>query len=534
MTLPSPLISASPDCLGGEPCFTGTRVPVRTLIDYVECGHPVLRALLIFLAAVAVTSSASAQEVFGTLRRSDVDIPSQGTVVVAERLSDGQTIARAVTGERGTWRLHITTDRLIIRALRIGFEPHVLDTLQLTVGERRELNAILPGTSAVLPTVRTAADSRCRVRPDSASLVARIFHDARTALAASQLVSPDGPVLTRVRVSNETWAPDETNILEASNREYFSDSLRPFRTVSVDSLLEFGFVTRQRERFAGVRRAVDVAVAYRVPSVDLIVDDRFLADYCLHLADARQDHPDWIGVGFRPARHRRITQIQGTLWIDRHTAELRRLEFGYAGLEGIEARINSGGWLEFTRLETGLWFVNRWALRAPSLRASVENSARGTVRTILREVPVIRVSGEVLDLAVDSRAVFTAGATDFLEAGDLVPIPIPVDSTQQVCESTRDQAFVFGTVRSASGAVLPAADLRFFWPDPKGEKDSWLQSNSTTQQAGQFRVCELPQDRLVTVEVRADGHEPAAITLRIGSPRTAARLDLVLVPTASD
>jgi uncharacterized protein (DUF433 family) len=39
MTLPSPLISASADRLGGEPCFTGTRVPVRTLIDYVEGGH---------------------------------------------------------------------------------------------------------------------------------------------------------------------------------------------------------------------------------------------------------------------------------------------------------------------------------------------------------------------------------------------------------------------------------------------------------------------------------------------------------------
>ena len=39
MTLPIPLISVSADRLGGEPCFTGTRVPVRALIDYVEGGH---------------------------------------------------------------------------------------------------------------------------------------------------------------------------------------------------------------------------------------------------------------------------------------------------------------------------------------------------------------------------------------------------------------------------------------------------------------------------------------------------------------
>ena len=39
MTLPTPLIASNADRLGGEPCFTGTRVPVRVLIDYVEGGH---------------------------------------------------------------------------------------------------------------------------------------------------------------------------------------------------------------------------------------------------------------------------------------------------------------------------------------------------------------------------------------------------------------------------------------------------------------------------------------------------------------
>ena len=50
MTLPTPLISSSPDRLGGEPCFTGTRVPVRALIDYVEGGHPSAEFLVDFPA----------------------------------------------------------------------------------------------------------------------------------------------------------------------------------------------------------------------------------------------------------------------------------------------------------------------------------------------------------------------------------------------------------------------------------------------------------------------------------------------------
>jgi uncharacterized protein (DUF433 family) len=38
--LPVPLISSSPDRLGGTVVFSGTRVPIQTLIDYLEAGHP--------------------------------------------------------------------------------------------------------------------------------------------------------------------------------------------------------------------------------------------------------------------------------------------------------------------------------------------------------------------------------------------------------------------------------------------------------------------------------------------------------------
>lgn len=38
MTVPEPLITTSPDRLGGTPVFAGTRVPVQTLVDYLEAG----------------------------------------------------------------------------------------------------------------------------------------------------------------------------------------------------------------------------------------------------------------------------------------------------------------------------------------------------------------------------------------------------------------------------------------------------------------------------------------------------------------
>lgn len=36
-----PVVSSSPDIMGGTPVFPGTRVPVQTLIDYLEAGDTI-------------------------------------------------------------------------------------------------------------------------------------------------------------------------------------------------------------------------------------------------------------------------------------------------------------------------------------------------------------------------------------------------------------------------------------------------------------------------------------------------------------
>jgi uncharacterized protein (DUF433 family) len=36
-----PIVTSSPDILGGTPVFAGTRVPVQTLIDYLEGGETI-------------------------------------------------------------------------------------------------------------------------------------------------------------------------------------------------------------------------------------------------------------------------------------------------------------------------------------------------------------------------------------------------------------------------------------------------------------------------------------------------------------
>jgi uncharacterized protein (DUF433 family) len=35
------VVSSSPDMMGGTPVFPGTRVPVQTLLDYIEAGDSI-------------------------------------------------------------------------------------------------------------------------------------------------------------------------------------------------------------------------------------------------------------------------------------------------------------------------------------------------------------------------------------------------------------------------------------------------------------------------------------------------------------
>jgi uncharacterized protein (DUF433 family) len=41
MRMSSPVVSSTPEVMGGTPVFPGTRVPIQTLLDYLEAGDTI-------------------------------------------------------------------------------------------------------------------------------------------------------------------------------------------------------------------------------------------------------------------------------------------------------------------------------------------------------------------------------------------------------------------------------------------------------------------------------------------------------------
>jgi hypothetical protein len=96
----------------------------------------------------------------------------------------------------------------------------------------------------------------------------------------------------------------------------------------------------------------------------------FLRDHCFKLREGDGKRAGLIGLAFEPVRSRDKPDIAGTLWIDRKSAELRDLEYAYRQLPSLPSSVKSddfGGHIEFHRMPTGAWIVERWIIRMPIL-----------------------------------------------------------------------------------------------------------------------------------------------------------------------
>jgi uncharacterized protein (DUF433 family) len=76
LTQPNPLIVSDPEILGGIPVFTGTRVPVKSLFDYLAAGHPLEE----FLDDFPTVTRERAQALLQTLKHLWLESPYASVV----------------------------------------------------------------------------------------------------------------------------------------------------------------------------------------------------------------------------------------------------------------------------------------------------------------------------------------------------------------------------------------------------------------------------------------------------------------------
>jgi hypothetical protein len=494
----------------------------------------------------------------GRVLRADSVTPAANVVVTAVD-AKGATAARGITGPNGDYVLQLRAGTYEVRALRIGFRPTVVRGVAVEAGKPRFLNVVLTALPVALTEVAVRGSGDCALKGKDAATYLRLWEQARGALTATSLWEQSGALdvqVVRVEGREDSKVDYHVPLYEEIDTSRVRQGIvdRVFAATPAESLLKHGYV----------RRRDDGKQIFDMPSAEAFLSDGFIESHCFSI-EKNSEHPDWVGLGFRPRRTPKgITDIKGVLWMERESAELRRLEFDYVNVtldeyqicdhhpfipltpamiqevppfeqmkrpfcSTINARytryLNLGGHADFARLGGGEWLVSRWRLRTPP------DTARARLmpwRTKLDEFkkpvrcyygPDCKHLKTLRPRLVTVEGMVTRVVRDGVELfSDTVGRSL-VDSMLSKRAGDRPSA-LHGVVRDAEGR--PVANAVVQVEEPHLEM--------FTEQGGEFSFHRLPPGRRV-VSVRCRGYAPLRFSVAL-APDSAHRASLALTKDA--
>jgi hypothetical protein len=338
--------------------------------------HPLF--LLLALALALVPAAAPAQTVGGTVADARTGEPVPGAMV---RLIDAEGTRHdaALTDARGRYTVRSRTPgRFTVRAERVGYATSAAADLELAPGQQvSHAISMAPSELTLSAVVARGVPRRCTVRPDNGEQAAAVWNEARKALESAELGAQRRTYDFQLRLFRRRLAFPSLMVRDSATWTESGFSLQPFVT-PVDRLVSHGYVEPQGD-----------SIVFRAPDAQTLLSDAFLDHHCFGLRVGRDANAALVGLSFAPLRDRRLPDIQGTLWLDRQSGNLRFVEYTYTGLSYTISRGHLGGRIEFAQMPDGGWYVSRWSIRMPVL--GVRNEERNPVMNGL-----IETGGEVL------------------------------------------------------------------------------------------------------------------------------------------
>ena len=461
-------------------------------------------------------SSAAAQSLQGTLLRAD-SMPAAGVIVVASRGAQDSVLARTITNGNGRYALDVSVGAVRLRALRIGHRPVLIGEFTLSAGARRETRTVLPNDPIVLATVTTESNSSCRQTGSAGVNVATVFEEARKALLSTTLKSGDGDPLSRLSVYGQARTMGNRPVGELELEFKEGVTVKPFQSLRPDSLAKVGYVESDL-----------TSRTYFAPDADVLLSEMFASSHCLGLTNGTGERAGWIGLTFRPQQFKRnFVDVSGTLWLDRASNELRRMDFTYEGLPIALQRVEAGGVVEFTRLPDGIWFVNKWELLMPRItlppappRVAGLFVRGGEVWWIKRGKDLLYTNGRT-EPPPQTKALAQAQADSTPVAAPCTPVQ-PGGATGQL----------LGTVLDERGEPLADVIVTVEWQQNHaaagGRQLTWETKGLSTVSLrdGTFAICGVPSARLLTLSALYGTRKAPQVSVRMAEDERTARVDV--------
>lgn len=310
------------------------------------------------LAAVllgCLTSPAAAQSLRGTVLEELSQRPVAGGLV--QLLDSSRVGGSAVTDEQGRFVLGGVRPGLYrLRVLRIGFRPWSSDSLYAVADGERQVVLTVPVVPVLLDDIAVEGANACRATPEADRRVALLWDQARTSLGllGGGRRDLDYHVSITRRRRDAAGRVNHLELLPSLGQGAWPVTSQP-----AESLAQLGFV-QPRDTLDGP--------VYFGPDVAVFFSDAFLRTHCFRLVAPGATERWLLGVGFSPVRGRPVPDIEGTLWLDRRSGHLHRLEYQYTGLWHWVPDGAAGGSLDFSRLQGGTPIITGWKIMAPVAR----------------------------------------------------------------------------------------------------------------------------------------------------------------------
>lgn len=431
------------------PTFCGRPAPSRPRLCIVclACmvrAIPLASALWGVLAGTAIILAhpahpLAAQVVRGRLVSADGADPVNGAMV-ALVTRDGSRVAQSLSRSSGLFELAAPAPaEYRVRADRIGFATTYSEFFRLSAADTLVIQMEAAVEAISLKGIETEGTRRCEVRPREGLAVNTAWEEARKALAAAAWTQERGLYRYEMMDVVRQLDPDGRRVLSEERQYRQGYRKAPYVSRAADSLAATGFARISSE-----------SSVYWAPDANVLLSDSFLNTHCFTLKQDEDEAEDLLGLAFEPVPGRRITDIEGTLWLERETAELRRLDFRYRNLDLPDAllRGSPGGRVEFEALPNGTWIVSAWSIRMPQGGSAV-NPLTGRIDARLEGIVVH--GGEVVSVRGNEGVVLES------DLGGRI-VGIVFDSLQTGLPGAR--VFIEGT-EGASAEVITDEEGRF-------------------------------------------------------------------------
>jgi len=309
--------------------------------------------------ALAVIALSAARLAAQTVEGAFVDPAGEPVAGARAALRDpaGREIAATSTGRDGGFVLRAPAGgTFVLRVERIGYGATESAPFTLADGQAVQRRVTANAERIALEGIVVQSRSRCTPRPGSGPQTATVWGEARKVLGSARESAESEDYRYAVRRFWRQLDAPGTTILHDSAATAELASGTPFMAVPLDRLAREGYVEAYGDDFL-----------FHAPDARVLLSDEFQERHCFAL---EQGEGGLIGLSFEPVSGAR-PDVRGTLWLDRATAELRRLEYRYTGVPGLRREADAaGGRMEFTRLPDGRWIVGRWSIRMPIVTAT--------------------------------------------------------------------------------------------------------------------------------------------------------------------